>query len=144
MTGFTDTQARALKAKLSDQWIRQRREDDIQVSYIEGWHAIAEASRIFGFDGCDRETIEAKCVWHGSRSGRPACSYVARVRIIVRADDRLIVREGSGCGHGDAFTLGEAHEAALKEAETDATKRALITFGNAFGLALYDREQRQV
>ena len=34
-----------------------------------------------------------------------------------------------------------AHELALKGAETDATKRALATFGNPFGLALYDREQ---
>ena len=36
---------------------------------------------------------------------------------------------------------GKAHELALKGAETDATKRALATFGNPFGLALYDREQ---
>jgi len=35
-------------------------------------------------------------------------------------------------------------DAALKEAETDATKRALMSFGNAFGLALYDKQQRQV
>ena len=35
---------------------------------------------------------------------------------------------------------GEAHELALKAAETDATKRALATFGNPFGLALYDRD----
>jgi hypothetical protein len=41
-------------------------------------------------------------------------------------------------------TLGEAHESALKEAETDATKRALATFGNLFGLALYDKEQNGV
>ena len=33
---------------------------------------------------------------------------------------------------------------ALKAAETDATKRALATFGNPFGLALYDKEQRGV
>ena len=33
---------------------------------------------------------------------------------------------------------------ALKAAETDATKRALATFGNSFGLALYDREQLHV
>ena len=39
-----------------------------------------------------------------------------------------------------APTPGEAHELALKAAETDATKRALATFGNPFGLALYDRE----
>ena len=32
----------------------------------------------------------------------------------------------------------------LKGAETDATKRALATFGNPFGLALYDREQAGV
>jgi Rad52/22 family double-strand break repair protein len=31
-----------------------------------------------------------------------------------------------------------------KAAETDATKRALATFGNPFGLALYDKEQAGV
>jgi hypothetical protein len=40
--------------------------------------------------------------------------------------------------------LGQAHESALKEAETDAMKRALMTFGNPFGLALYDKKQREV
>ena len=39
---------------------------------------------------------------------------------------------------------GLAHESALKEAETDATKQALMTFGNAFGLARDDKQQRQV
>ncbi len=33
---------------------------------------------------------------------------------------------------------------ALKAAETDATKRALATFGNCFGLGLYDKEQNGV
>ncbi|MGO8920850.1 MAG: Rad52/Rad22 family DNA repair protein [Stellaceae bacterium] len=39
-----------------------------------------------------------------------------------------------GTGHGSGATSGEAHESAPKEAETDATKRALATFGNQFGL----------
>jgi Rad52/22 family double-strand break repair protein len=56
----------------------------------------------------------------------------------------VIVREGSGTGEGKASTPGQAHELALKGAETDATKRALATFGNPFGLALYDREQSGV
>ena len=34
------------------------------------------------------------------------------------------------------LTPGEAHESAIREAETDAMKRALSTFGNPFGLAL--------
>nr|WP_233130301.1 Rad52/Rad22 family DNA repair protein [Synechococcus sp. 1G10] len=54
-----------------------------------------------------------------------------------------IVREGCGVGHGIDVDLGQAHESALKEAETDAMKRALMTFGNPFGLALYDKQQCQ-
>ena len=66
------------------------------------------------------------------------------MRIRVRAGDVTIVREGSGSGEGRAATPGQAHDIALKSAETDATKRALATFGNVFGLALYDREQAGV
>src|SRR5262245_49254735 len=33
-----------------------------QLSYIEGWYAISEANRIFGFDGWSRETVESRCV----------------------------------------------------------------------------------
>ena len=64
----------------------------------------------------------------------------AKVRIAVRAGSLTITREGCGSGEAKAPTPGEAHELALKAAETDATKRALATFGNPFGLALYDRE----
>ena len=42
---------------------------------------------------------------------------------------------GTGEGHGTS--PGEVHDIALKAAETDATKRALATFGRPFGLALY-------
>jgi hypothetical protein len=55
-----------------------------------------------------------------------------------------ICREGCGSGHGTGPNPGEAHESAIKEAETDAMKRALTTFGNPFGLALYDKEQLNV
>ena len=71
-------------------------------------------------------------------------TYIARVRITITAGNRTLIREGSGAGHGIDADLGLAHESALKEAETDATKRALMTFGNPFGLALYDKQQRQV
>ena len=53
-------------------------------------------------------------------------------------------RANRAIGVSTGSTLGEAHESALKEAETDAMKRALATFGNLFGLALYDKEQSGV
>ena len=74
-------------------------------------------------------------------------SYITRVRIRLgnqAGGAPTLVREGSGAGHGIDVDLGLAHESALKEAETDAMKRALMTFGNPFGLALYDKQQRQV
>jgi hypothetical protein len=80
-------------------------------------------------------------VWNGVEGDRHEAAYTAKVRVRVRAGDITIVREGSGSGEAKASTPGQAHELALKSAETDATKRALATFGNPFGLALYDREQ---
>ena len=141
---FTERQTKALSAKLNSRHIRKRTREGFTLSYIEGWHAIAEANRVFGFDAWDRQTISSKCIWEGSRHRQYACSYVARVRIRVRAGDIIVCREGSGSGHGSGEIPGEAHESALKEAETDAMKRALATFGNPFGLALYDKEQRGV
>ena len=40
-----------------------------------------------------------------------------------------------------ASSPGEVHDIALKAAETDATKRALATFGKPFGLELYRKEK---
>jgi DNA recombination protein Rad52 len=142
--GFSDRQVKALSAKLNAKFVRTRIENGKTLSYLEGWHVIAEANRIFGFDGWNRETLDARCIWDGVHKGQRQCSYVARVRVRVRARETEIMRDGSGAGIGVGITPGEAHEAALKAAETDAMKRALATFGNTFGLALYDRDQRGV
>ena len=141
---FTDTQTKALSAKLPERHVRTRVHNGEQRHYVEGWHVIAEANRIFGFDAWDRQTIELKPLGQITSDYRFQTSYLARVRITVRAGQAVIVREGVGTGHGRAHTAGEAHELAMKSAETDAMKRALATFGNPFGLALYDSEQRGV
>jgi DNA repair and recombination protein RAD52 len=147
---FTNYQAEQLSAPLSSSNVSQRSQGGRKLSYIEGWHAIAEANRIFGFDCWDRETLEMRCVSERERAigenKNPGwgVSYVARVRITVCADGISVTREGCGAGHGIDRDLGLAHESALKEAETDAMKRALMTFGNPFGLALYDKTQENV
>src|SRR5262249_57510970 len=63
--------------------------------------------------------------------------YSAGVRVTVHADGATIIREGHGTGEGRGTSPGEVHDIALKAAETDATKRALATFGKPFGLELY-------
>ena len=141
---FTDNQVRLLKAKLDPRYIRTRSSNGTRLSYVEGWHVIAEANRIFGYEAWDRRTISSSCVWTEARGGSYRAVYVAKVRVTVRAGEMNIVREGSGTCEASALTPGQAHELALKGAETDATKRALATFGNPFGLALYNREQSGV
>jgi len=149
--GFSPEQLAALSAPLDRANVRQREQGRSRVSYLEGWQVIAEANRIFGFDGWQRQTVAVRCVAQAERAiGRDqkpgwGVTYTARVRVTVTAGGLTpLVREGSGAGHGIDVDLGQAHESALKEAETDAMKRALMTFGNPFGLALYDKAQRQV
>jgi Rad52/22 family double-strand break repair protein len=141
---FTDPQLRQLKAKLDEKHVKTRNANGTELSYVEGWHTLAEANRIFGYDAWDRRTIFTSCVWTCVKGSTHQAAYIAKVRVTVRAGTTKVVREGSGSGEANAATSGQAHELALKAAETDATKRALATFGNPFGLALYDREQNGV
>jgi DNA recombination protein Rad52 len=148
---FSPEQITALSAPLDRAKVRQREQGRSSVSYLEGWQVIAEANRIFGFDGWQRETVALRCVNQSERTigreQRPGwgVTYTARVRVSVSTTGQpALVREGCGAGHGIDVDLGQAHESALKEAETDAMKRALMTFGNPFGLALYDKQQREV
>ena len=135
--GFSDKQVRALSRGVPSRRIRSRMSDGKELSYIEGWFALAQANRIFGFDGWDRETVDAKCILGREARGRFTAVYSARVRITVRTAEGTVVRDGHGTGEAHGTSAGEAHDHALKAAETDATKRALATFGRAFGLALY-------
>jgi DNA repair and recombination protein RAD52 len=143
---FSPEQIAALEAPLDRRHVASRSQSGRNLSYIEGWLAIAEANRIFGFDGWNRETLELTAVVERERkigtAGKDGwgVSYRARVRVTVGD----IIREGVGNGHGIDTDLGLAHESAAKEAETDAMKRALMTFGNPFGLALYDKTQANV
>jgi len=148
-TGFSPEQLTALASPLDPARICTRRQGRASVPYLKGWAVIEEANAIFGFDGWQRQTIACQCVTQAERSigeeRKPGwgVTYIARVRITVLAGGRgPLIREGTGAGHGIDVDLGQAHESAIKEAETDAMKRALVTFGARFGLSLYDRHQR--
>jgi|GEM_PF-540163 len=153
---FSAAQIAALSAPLDRALVSSREQGRSKVNYLQSWVVISEANRIFGFDGWQRQTLFSRCIAQTERligargTGREqkngwGVTYIARVRISVCVGGQgLLIREGTGAGHGIDTDLGLAHESAIKEAETDAMKRALMTFGNPFGLALYDKSQRQV
>ncbi len=147
---FNDQQIEKLSAPLDKSVVKEREQGGKKLSYVEAWHAIAEANRIFGFDGWNRETVtltQTNCDLVELKGGNGPykqwrVGYIAKVRITARGT----IREGTGYGSGMAKpeALGDAIESAVKEAESDAMKRALMTFGNPFGLALYDKEKANV
>lgn len=151
---FSGEQQKLLADKLDPKNVKGRTQGGQALSYIEGWHAIAEANRIFGFGAWERELIEWRetnrdlvDVTKNNRTEKQwRVGYVAKVRITVHGEGGARSREGIGFGSGFARdnALGEAIESAIKEAETDGMKRGMMTFGNQFGLALYDKTRANV
>lgn len=143
---FTEEQTKQLNEKLSTKNVKQRSQGGGKVSYVESWLVISEANRIFGFGNWSRETISMDLVNQEKRKvGKEkkdgySVTYIAKIRITVGN----IIKEGTGAGHGIGADLGQQHESATKEAESDAMKRALMMFGNQFGLALYDKNRASV
>ena len=144
MSGFSPAQLKKLTGKLDHARVQTRCVEGRQLSYIEGWFALSEANAIFGYANWDRETVQVERLFERTRGEMTSCAYSIRVRIRVRAGKQIISREGTGCGSGSARNPADAHDLAIKAAETDATKRALATFGNRFGLCLYDKGQAGV
>ena len=63
---------------------------------MEGWHVIAEANRISGYDASwDRRTLASPRVWSGAKGAYHEAAYTAKVRVSVRPATSF-VREGSG------------------------------------------------
>ncbi len=150
---FDNQQIEALNAPLPRQLVKDRQ----GFSYIEGHEAIRAANRIFGFGNWQRNEPEYKLVMNETydntdrRTGEVKTmfrvGYTCKLSVTVCSGDRQASVTTWGTGYGEQVTgenVGKAHEGAIKEAETDAMKRAFIALGDQFGLALYDKEQSHV
>ena len=132
---FSKEQTEQLNQPIDPKVVAFRQQGSMQLAYLESWYVINEANRIFGFDGWQSETVQLDCV----QSDDFCVTYIAKVRVTIGD----VIREGVGAGHGKgkSVNLGDKHESAVKEAESDARKRAFMQFGNQFGLSLYDAKK---
>jgi DNA repair and recombination protein RAD52 len=113
-----------------------------QLTYLAGDTAIDLANRIFGHDGWRSETKnEQSDAEREGPMGPWIATAVTRVRVTVSwsgGDERETYHDGTGVGSGKSKSKAEAIELAVKEAETDALKRALRLFGTGLGNCYYD------
>ena len=141
--GLTDWQRDQLDARLDAKHVKTRDKGRAKLSYVEGHYVIRQMNHIFGPTGWSRHTTEMRLihdeVYLGSsdREGR-LVGYVAQVEVTVYLPEGPRSSNGWGYGEGIEYkNFAQAHESAVKEAETDAMKRACILFGDPFGLELY-------
>lgn len=134
-----DKITKELQSKLNPDFVKEPPKGKYG-QYIEGWHAIAEANRIFGFNGWSYTLDNLQLTNATQDGGSHRVGYMAQVTVYVDGVSRGDVGHGQGFGKSE----GDAHDSAVKEAVTDGLKRALRTFGNPFGLALYDKQKANV
>lgn len=142
---FTEEQKALLAKPLSPDRIKKRVQAGMQLSYLEGWDVISTANDIFGIDGWSSTVTSLACIATdeykgGNRTGWQT-AYRATVTVVIGDQQHEDAGFGSGISYSNAI---ESHEIALKEAVTDALKRALRHWGDQFGLCLYDKQQRGV
>lgn len=114
------------------------------MAHLEAWDVRRWATRVFGIGGWSYDThtelihqAETK-----TRGGREAWMvvYRAKVRLEIRDPHGNYLTHFEEYAAGDATlpSLGDAHDMALKTAESQALKRTLVNLGDTFGLSLYD------
>lgn len=112
-------------------------------AHVEAWDVRRTMNKIFGFVGWSAEVTRMELVSEREVQGRDGKS---RWNVIYRA--QCVLRIGDTFGDGGAYTewaagdatnpvLADAHDQAIKTAESQAFKRCAVNLGDQFGLSLY-------
>lgn len=129
-----------LKGSISKDQVSTREKSGIKLSYIESHLAIRNANDCFDFDGWSYEITNLKEICRYEYKLKSGMGFKVGYEAMVKVTVGGISREDVGAGSGIATDLFDAIEGANKEAVSDAMKRALRTFGDKFGLSLYDKK----
>jgi recombination DNA repair RAD52 pathway protein len=117
-----------------------------KASYLEAYDVRRHLLRLFGFGNFDVRTLNVQCVVDqpGTRENSWTVAYLATVELLVRGASGMAVYSASAVGSSENQpSLAQAHDHALKTAESDALKRAAINLGTQFGLSLYQNGSLQ-
>ena len=136
---LTEEQKAQLEQPLDPQLIEKNPKG---FDYIEGHVAKRHANDIFGFNGWSYTLGQVQEIYTGEHKDKKGnlmrkVSYTAQVEVSALGVTRQDVGYGSSYGPDD----GDASEGAIKEAVTDALKRALVSFGDQFALGLYGKRK---
>lgn len=144
---LSNEQYEQLLKPLNASRVAQRNQAGISLSYLEAWDVKAHLIRIFGFGGWSADVLSADLAFEEKdEKGRWNVGYKVVMRLRIHGDDPLAIADATyteaAVGSSTQPQRGEAHDMAIKTAESDALKRAAINLGTQFGLSLYDNGNR--
>lgn len=136
---LTNEQVSALLKPIDPGRVKQ---DGKGFSHVEAWDIRRTMNQIFGFAKWSSEVTDMELISQTevvTRGGKPAWNVIYRARCEVRVGEGLDGGAYAEWAAGDATnpTLADAHDQAIKTAESQAFKRACVNLGDQFGLSLY-------
>jgi len=110
------------------------------LSYLEAWEVKAHLTRIFGFLNWDWRVTSAELAFEELTDGKWNVGYkvIGTLHVSSSANFQGASYAEAAIGFATLGSRGEAHDMAIKTAESDALKRAAINLGDQFGLSLYN------
>ena len=134
--GINQKQYEQLLKPLNESRVAKRGQAGRQLSYLESWDVKAHLIRIFGFGGWSWNVITAELAFEEKGEKNWAVGYKVIGELLV--PDLRCSHTEAAVGSAQLPQRGEAHDMAVKTAESDALKRAAINLGTQFGLSLYN------
>lgn len=137
---LNDEQYKFLCSSIDKRFVSQRSQSGRSLSYLEAWHVKRTLIRVFGFGGFSATADEAECVSHQEGQGKDGKNHVVcwKVRVTLSIPSLDATYSEYAVGSANLPSLADAHDMAIKTAESDALKRAAINLGTQFGLSLYN------
>lgn len=140
---FTAKQYETLLRPVAKHRVSSRQQGGMSLAYLEAWDVKAHLIRVFGFCGWSADVLSAELVFEDKdEKGRWNVGYKVVMRLRIHSDEPMVTGDATyteaAVGSAINGNRGDAHDMAVKTAESDALKRAAINLGNQFGLSLYD------
>lgn len=139
---ITPEQQEVLLRPLNGTRVAKRKQANQQLSYLEAWDVKAHMIRIFGFGGWSWNVTQAELAFEGtviSKSGGE--NWNVGYKVVGTLSVCGATYTEAAVGSATLPSRGDAHDMAIKTAESDAFKRAAINLGDQFGLGLYNGGQ---
>ena len=112
-------------------------------AHLEAWDVRRVLIGVFGYTGWSADTTAMELIFEdeSESGGRKRYTVAYRAQVTLKIGDTTYTEWAVGDSPNNP-SRADAHDMAIKTAESQAFKRCAVNLGDAFGLSLYDGGSR--